>query len=348
MKRVLLFLSFILTIYISATAQNKFNEDQLNLRKDIEKFLREEGFMPEIDSDGDITFKKEGNKYYVIIDNRDTSPLYLSLSQFYNYNGKNDKLNISKNLETLNLKKGVKTLLYENHYTIQAEMYIVNAESFKYAFYKLIQQLEYLQNDVNKLLSNNSSSNSGGVINQGSNGSYLINENFSSYSSRWKKSDGDLSFQNGKMIFEDLEDSGYSKLLLNLPRNLKNEDFQLTFSLKTIFKKRYASLNFIVGKDWYNSYWLGFTTWDDEKIILSYGPGGDVTKYYGYSDAANLSTSVMHQYKMIKRGEKVEWYADGKYLFSTTIDSSIDMNIIGFLVANYHKIEVDNVSIKLL
>ena len=64
MKRILLLFILIIAISSTALAQKKFNSEQLQLRSSIELFLREEGFMPEIDSDGDIKFKKEGEPYF--------------------------------------------------------------------------------------------------------------------------------------------------------------------------------------------------------------------------------------------------------------------------------------------
>lgn len=150
------------------------------------------------------------------------------------------------------------------------------------------------------------------------------------------------------MFFEDLDDSGFSKLYYDLPKNLKNEDFQLTMSIKVTLKKTYLSLNFYLGSDWCNSYWFGLSNWDNGKIILSYGDNKKFNKYYGYSGDSNLNPSETHQYTMIKKGENVEMYADGKLLFSTKIDLFIDMNSMGFLVAGHHIIEIDDIQINLL
>lgn len=348
MKKLLLILC-LLPITVSTFAQKQFDEAQLKLRSNIESFLQEEGFMPTIDNDGDIQFKKEGEKYYVIIDVRDTSPFYLSLCKLYKYNEKYSKQNIEKNLSELNLKKGVKLICFDSYYRYGAEMYLVNAENFKYVFYKLMKQLEALQEEVDKICSNQSNAITERTSIQGNSETFLVNEDFSSYSSLWIKDKGKVSYKNGKMIFEDLDDYGYSKLTYNLPRNLKNEDFQLSFSMKTTFKETYSRLYFIIGSAYNKSYTLGLSSDTDEtNIRLVYGTYDNNDKYYGPSSFANLNPSSTHQYTMIKKGRTVEWYADENLLFSTTIDLSIDMNLTGFLVSSHHIIEVDSFTIKLI
>lgn len=344
MKRFLFLVCLSMIACISAIAQKKFNNEQMKLRNDIKSFLYEEGFMPEIDSEGDIAFKKEGDKYYVIMDDRDTSPFYITLSKFYKYGGQYNKQKIADNLEELNLKKAVKVVLFDNNYAFQAEMFLVNADSFKYVFYKLMKQLEVLQDDLVDVCSGTNSNGNSYT------GTLLVNEDFSSYSSAWIKShsDGKLSFKDGKMTFEDLAASGYSVLTYNLPKNLKNEDFKLNFSMKTTFKKKYSSIFFILGTKWNNSYSFGFCTWDDVKIVLSSGTFDDSKKYYGYSDDANLKSYVTNQYTIVKKGNKIEWYANGILIFSKTVDLSIDMNLMGFLVPDRHKVEIDYLTINLI
>lgn len=156
MKKILLILC-LLPIAVSALSQKSFNDAQLKLRSDIEVFLREEGFMPTIDKDGDIAFKKEGSKYYVIIDERDFSPFYVRLSRFYNYNEKYSRQNIVKNLAELNLKKGVKLICFDDYYIYEAEMYLINAENFKHVFYKLLEQLEALEKATGDLCAKSAS-----------------------------------------------------------------------------------------------------------------------------------------------------------------------------------------------
>ena len=65
MKRLIITLVlglFILPSISFAQSDSGFNSEQLALRTDLFNFLMEEGFMPELDSDGDIKFKSEYNR----------------------------------------------------------------------------------------------------------------------------------------------------------------------------------------------------------------------------------------------------------------------------------------------
>lgn len=89
-----LLLVFFFTSF-QAFADGEFTTRQLALRSEIQSFLKQEGFMPEIDSDGDIKFKREGNTYYVRIDKANKSPMYLRLQSYYNYSDNLSKSKIS-------------------------------------------------------------------------------------------------------------------------------------------------------------------------------------------------------------------------------------------------------------
>lgn len=112
-----LLLVFFFTSF-QAFADGEFTTRQLALRSEIQSFLKQEGFMPEIDSDGDIKFKREGNTYYVRIDKANKSPMYLRLQSYYNYSDNLSKSKISAALPDLNLWKAVKVVMYESQFTV--------------------------------------------------------------------------------------------------------------------------------------------------------------------------------------------------------------------------------------
>ena len=348
MKRILLLAGLMLAMCASAYAQKSFNDEQLRLRGNIERFLREEGYMPEIDSDGDIKFKREGTSYYVIIDARDTSPMYLSLSAYFSYGEKYNRSVLSANLADFNLKKGVKLVLFDDSYCLQAQMYLVNADSFNYVFYKLLKQLDALDEDIDDVcLSSGSGSSYSSGSNYSSSGSLLVNETFSSYSSAWKTSDGKLQFKNGKMIYEDTEDYGWSVLSYTLPRNLTYQDFELSFTWSNTFKEDYAMASFIIGSSYTDSYRFALSKKDD-KMEVSFGTYGDYDLFAPSSTAANLSPNQTYKFKMRRIGNTVEWYANDRHLSTSTIGHDIDMTMMGFMLSYYHKIEIDDMKIMLL
>lgn len=132
------------TIFVFA---DDLTSSQLKLRNEIKVFLQEEGFMPEIDSDGDIKFKKEGSTYYISVNSNDASPMYVSLSLGFNKpEGYSDEaIKIAAN--ELNLYKGVKVICLDRSFSIRGEMYLVSSEAFKYSFYKLMSQISNVEDD---------------------------------------------------------------------------------------------------------------------------------------------------------------------------------------------------------
>ena len=151
MKRFL-FLLIISSIVVSASAANALTTHQNELRANIINFLKEEGFMPEIDSDGDIQFKREGVKWYISINSVDEMPMYVSLFKWYNYSENFSKEAVSATLADLNSYKGVKVVIGNKGFMPSAEMYIVNAEPLKYAFYKLLGQIDNMDNRLTILI----------------------------------------------------------------------------------------------------------------------------------------------------------------------------------------------------
>ena len=151
MKR--LFLNIITTVFASicslySWADSKdYSDEQLALRNEISIFLKEEGFMPEIDSDGDIKFKFEGRSYYVSISSVDENPMYVNL--FIPFNNPDDYSADVVVLATksLNYYKGVKVVCYDNSFKISAELYLRDADLFKESFYKLMSQIDNVCDD---------------------------------------------------------------------------------------------------------------------------------------------------------------------------------------------------------
>lgn len=163
MKKYLLFLLVhVCAIHVLIAAD--LTPSQIKLRDEIQAFLKEEGFTPEIDSDGDIRFKKEGNIYYIKINPNDESPMYVSLFSQYIYSEKYDKDIVLLASEKLNKYKGVKVVCHENCFNIQGDMFVVSSEAFKFAFYKIISQIVNTEDDVLEECSNVSSGVTGGQM----------------------------------------------------------------------------------------------------------------------------------------------------------------------------------------
>ena len=85
MKKCLILIVCMLLCNVAYISADELNLAQLRLRGDIKNFIQQEGYMPEIDEDGDIKFKKEGETFYVMVNSSDVSPMYVVLSKSFKF-----------------------------------------------------------------------------------------------------------------------------------------------------------------------------------------------------------------------------------------------------------------------
>lgn len=165
MKKYLFAIFAVMAIFPEIIMAGDLNSTQLRLRTEIKTFLQEEGYMPEIDSDGDIKFKKEGGTYYVRVDSKDDSPMYVAL--FKNFNNPNGYTKEQIQLASceMNLFKGIKCICFDNSFSLRAEMYVVSSDSFKYSFSKVMKQISNAEDEfMDDLKSVNISGGSGSAF----------------------------------------------------------------------------------------------------------------------------------------------------------------------------------------
>ena len=154
MKRIQTIIALLLLTTCTAFAQSaEFNDQQLRLRRNISNWLRNEGFQPEIDSDGDIKFKREGTTYYVEVSKKDISPMYVSLSCYYRYNDDFPKWKIVDAMPSLSLWKAVKVAIYNENYAISYQTYLptTDPEAFTSIFYKILGVMDGVADEIGEL-----------------------------------------------------------------------------------------------------------------------------------------------------------------------------------------------------
>lgn len=138
---------FMLPIMLMAQTDSKLNAEQLALRTNLFDFLKEEGFMPEIDTDGDIKFKSEGQSYFIRVSDTDENPMYVVLFRQFNNPDDYSAETVVMATKKLNLYKGIKVLCFDNSFRIGAELFVRNAEPVKAAFYKLKDHLDSVKSE---------------------------------------------------------------------------------------------------------------------------------------------------------------------------------------------------------
>lgn len=137
---------------------SKAAPEQDTFRSSIISFLREEGFSPSIDDDSSITFKKEGELYW--IDVSESSPFYVEFHRNgFNCENANMDLVLRSCNESNKKVKCVKAFMETSSVTLAIELYCHSVEEFKYTFYKSLKELdrayatvkEYYNNPENDL-----------------------------------------------------------------------------------------------------------------------------------------------------------------------------------------------------
>lgn len=151
MRRLIVILLMGLLAYPQITVakdRKELNSEQLRLRTDLFNFLKEEGFMPELDSDGDVRFKSEGVVYYFSVSDTDENPMFVSFFREFDLLDEYPVETLVMATRELNMYKGVKVLIFRNSFRICAELYVRNAEPVKAAFYQLKGVIESVKSDV--------------------------------------------------------------------------------------------------------------------------------------------------------------------------------------------------------
>lgn len=148
MKKILLLFVGAFMLFPSLIGAADLTTQQKQLRASIQSFLKEDGFTPSIDQDGDLAFKIEGKTYYISISAANTDPFYVRFSIYHSYSGSITKSTITKALVELNRYKGVKVLCYDENYVISADNFVRDAEEFKVVFYRLKRVIQALDGQV--------------------------------------------------------------------------------------------------------------------------------------------------------------------------------------------------------
>lgn len=102
-KKFILFVAFALSALSCFAQEPPVQRSAANVafRDSIENFLKLEGYVPSIDEDGDIEFKKEGSTYFVIVVD-DEAPFYLQFSYFLGMDEDIDQVAMLKAMNEVN------------------------------------------------------------------------------------------------------------------------------------------------------------------------------------------------------------------------------------------------------
>jgi hypothetical protein len=139
MKRYFCFIA--LFLFISAIPT--FAQDEAQIKKELQEkymaFLKEEGFSPTIDSDGDVKFKNEGNIFYL---RPTTDKKYFEVLRILTDDNSDKFVSLLKSSNvTMKEFRLIRIIIYENsnegfvvHF--RSDNYLGEEEDFKKIFYR--------------------------------------------------------------------------------------------------------------------------------------------------------------------------------------------------------------------
>lgn len=157
MKKILSIFVLLLSTIVGLSANDsskEFTQKQLSMRRDIVKYLIDEGFKARTDKDGDIKFDYKNERYYMIINDKWEEPFCVSLYNESWYDNKDYTKNNLKNCITAVAQhKIVKLNCRDSVYVYRAEVIFKQVEVLKKSFYLMLNEIEAAKKDVHTILS---------------------------------------------------------------------------------------------------------------------------------------------------------------------------------------------------
>lgn len=103
------------------------------------QYLSGEGYKPEVDSDGDVMFKKEGLTYYIIVNASDAEFFELALPNIHEITDEADRANALVAADYSNAKSKVsKVYLVGDNVWVTVELFVASPGDFKGVFQRSI------------------------------------------------------------------------------------------------------------------------------------------------------------------------------------------------------------------
>ena len=126
----------------------EMTSEQRQFRDGIEQFLKEEGYVPTIDTDDNsVNFKKEGVRYWITVE--DTPPFYIEMHRIgLDPEGLDRKLALEAcNHAIYGIRCG-KACLGKSSLAFTVEFYCNSVTEFRYIFYRSMSALDATRNDM--------------------------------------------------------------------------------------------------------------------------------------------------------------------------------------------------------
>ncbi|MDD2961720.1 MAG: hypothetical protein PHR45_06540 [Muribaculaceae bacterium] len=156
MKKLILIVALLLGTL--AMQGERLTSKQVQLRSNVFQFLKEEGFMPKVSDNSNITFKSEGQYFIVLFDERDTYPYYAEICLTDNYSEKYTIDAVKRCLPSLNFMRAVNTVCFDDYIKMAVQIYFTDIEQVKHTLYIALSQLKTTEEKLIKLIDEGESS----------------------------------------------------------------------------------------------------------------------------------------------------------------------------------------------
>ncbi len=120
-------------------------------------YLKEEGYQPAIDEDGDVRFKKEGKTYFIQVDEKDEAFFRICFPNFWEIENDEERRNVLAACDYANaLSKVAKIFTVHDDVWGSVEIFVDDPEGFKPIFSRCMSALQNaVRNFVEKMKKDN-------------------------------------------------------------------------------------------------------------------------------------------------------------------------------------------------
>lgn len=141
------FVAALASTWNGASALGKDPDERTSSKAELQRlykdFLTEEGYKPELDSDGDVRFKREGKTYVIIIDAKDPEFFRLVLPNIWEIESEAERVQVLVAADASNAKSKVsKVCTMGDNVWVSIELFVGQPEDFKKVFTRALGALD--------------------------------------------------------------------------------------------------------------------------------------------------------------------------------------------------------------
>jgi hypothetical protein len=143
-----LFLALIIAAIMPAAAREANKPTKKELQQLYSEYLREEGYKPEIDGDGDVVFKREGRVYFIAVSEKDPEFFRVVLANIWPIESEEERSQVLIAADLSNAKSKVaKVFTVKDDVWVSVELFLSSPADFKGVFNRSMSGIDYGTNE---------------------------------------------------------------------------------------------------------------------------------------------------------------------------------------------------------